>query len=68
MVKEENMTKDMQGQELPPSLDFFLNWVGIRENIFPVEEPEIDEEETQTKTMDKSYGWLPSYPGQEPPF
>ena len=65
MVKEENMTKDMQGQDLPPSLDFFLNWVGIRENIFPVEEPEVEEEE---KTMDKSYGWLPSYPGQEPPF
>ena len=43
MVEEDNMTKDMQGQELPPSLDFFLYWVGIRENIFPIEETEIDE-------------------------
>ena len=62
MVKEENMTKDMQGQELPPSLDFFLNWVGIRDPIqhAPVHIPEEEEE--------LHVAWTPSYSGEEPPF
>ena len=56
------MTKDMQGQELPPSLDFFLNWVGIRDPIqhAPVHIPEEEEE--------LHVAWTPSYSGEEPPF
>ena len=68
MASMENTIKDIQGQELPASLDFFLNYIGIIEPKLdtghaPVEWPE--EKEDLTKV---SMGWLPSYEGEEPPF
>ena len=66
MASMENTIKDIQGQELPASLEFFLNYIGIRESNnghAPVEWPEEKENLTEV-----SMGWLPSYEGEEPPF
>ena len=55
-------------ESLPPSLDFFLNHIGIRdENVFIINNS-TDSKGLPDDYMDSSHGWLPSYPGQEPPF
>ncbi len=66
MVKEENMTGNTEN--LPPSLDFFLNWIGIADENQNIINTSTDSKGLPDDYMDSSHGWLPSYPGQEPPF
>ena len=66
MVSAENTIRDIQGQELPSSLEFFLNYIGIRDKQkthTKVVWPEKKEDLTKV-----SKGWRPSYEGEEPPF
>ena len=55
-------------ESLPPSLDFFLNHIGIRDENVIIINKSTDSKGLSDDYMDSSHGWLPSYPGQEPPF
>ena len=62
MVEENNTISDT----LPPHLELCLSMIGVVEPTRLKHTQVTLPEETEDIT--ESRGWLPSYPGEEPPF